>query len=320
MKKILVTGGAGFIGSAIVRALVKQNKSTIVFDNESRGKFNRLKDVENRVKFIHGDIRDPQAVQKACKDIDSIIHLAAINGTQFFYSNPDLVLEVGIKGILNIIDASKKGNIKELFFASSSEVYQTPPVIPTPETVPLSIPDTYNPRYSYAGSKIISELLMIHNARKYIKKLIIFRPHNVYGPNMGTEHVIPHFISRMQSLSKTNEKTIRFPIQGTGNETRSFIYIDDFTRALLLLIKKGKNLETYNIGTKYEISIRQLAKKIGKNFNKNIIIVPKEILKGSALRRRPTINKLEQLGFRPNTSFSGGLKKTVKWYNEKLNL
>lgn len=315
MRKILVTGGAGFIGSAVTHVLVKQHEKVVVLDNESRGKFRRLSDLKGKIELLRGDIRDPEVVRKACVGVTSIIHLAAVNGTQLFYSHPDLVLEVGVKGILNIIDESKKGNIEELFFASSSEVYQMPPIIPTPENVPLSIPDSYNPRFSYAGSKIISELLIIHLASKYIKKSIIFRPHNVYGPDMGIEHVIPQFILRMQRLSQKNIKKLQFPIQGTGNQTRSFIYIADFVQALLLAMKKGKNLQTYHIGTKDEVSIAQVAKEIAKNFNKNIIVSPGKTLKGSTLYRCPDVQKIGKLGFEPKVSFAKGIQKTVKWYN-----
>ena len=101
----------------------------------------------------------------------------------------------------------------------------------------LKIPDIYNPRYSYGGGKILTELIGINYGRKYFKKLIIFRPHNVYGPDMGNEHVIPELINRFKNLKGRN-----FKIQGTGKEIRSFIYIDDFIDAFNLIIKKGKHL------------------------------------------------------------------------------
>ena len=146
--------------------------------------------------------------------------MAYINGTKFFYSKPDLVLDVAIKGISNIIDGCIKNKIKELYLASSSEVYQTPNKIPTTESESLKVPDIFNPRYSYGGGKILTELMGIHYGKKYFNKLIIFRPHNVYGKDMGFEHVIPEFINRFKKL-----KGKKFKIQGTGNEIRSFIYI-----------------------------------------------------------------------------------------------
>ena len=159
-----------------------------------------------------------------------------------------------MKGIINIIDSCIKNKVKELYLASSSEVYQTPDTIPTDETEPLRIPDIFNPRYSYGGGKILTELMGIHYGKKYFKKLIIFRPHNVYGPNMGNEHVVPELINRFKKL-----KGKKFKIQGTGNEIRSFIYIDDFVKAFNLILNKGKHLNIYNIGTSDKIQIKNLA-------------------------------------------------------------
>ena len=184
-KKYLVTGGTGFIGSALVRRLVKEGNTVTVFDNNSRGLDHSLSDVQNQIHLIVGDIRKPADVQKACQNIDSVFHLAFVNGTEFFYEKPDLVLDVGIKGMSNILDACIDNNIKEFILASSSEVYQTPPVIPTDETAPLSIPDPLNPRYSYATGKIASEIMAINYGRKHFERVLIFRPHNVYGSYMG---------------------------------------------------------------------------------------------------------------------------------------
>ena len=107
-----------------------------------------------------------------------------------------------MKGLLNVLDGCIKYKIKELYLASSSEVYQTPRKIPTSENEMLKVPDVYNPRYSYGTGKILTEVMGINYGRKFFKKLIIFRPHNVYGPDMGNEHVIPEFIKRMKNIKK----------------------------------------------------------------------------------------------------------------------
>ena len=120
----------------------------------------------------------------------------------------------------SFIDACINNKIGELHLASSSEVYQTPKSIPTDEKESLKIPDIYNPRYSYGGGKILTELMGIHYGKKFFNRLIIFRPHNVYGPKMGNEHVIPEFIKKFKKLKNKN-----FKIQGSGNEIRSFIFI-----------------------------------------------------------------------------------------------
>lgn len=321
-KKILVTGGTGFLGSALVKALVSEGCAIRVLDNNFRGTLRRLKEIKNDFKFIKADVRSQRVVRKAVKGVDAVVHLAFINGTEFFYSIPEEVLDVGIKGTINVIDACLKENVGEVFFASSSEVYQTPSVIPTPEDVRMTILDPLNPRYSYAGGKIIGELMFINYGRKYFDRVSIFRPHNVYGPDMGWEHVIPEFVLRMKNLNEKTKKgkTIRFPIQGSGKETRSFCYIDDFTNGLMRVIKKGKHLEIYNIGTDQETSIKKLAKEIGKYFDRKIEIVPGKLKRGGTPRRCPDITKIKKLGYKPKTPLSEGLKNAADWYVENAHL
>ena len=200
-KNILVTGGSGFIGSAITKYLVKKGKKVIVFDNNSRGRARRLKDVHGKIKFIKGDIRDSRKLLQI-NNVETVIHLAYVNGTKFFYKKPFEILDIAVNGLLNILNFCKKKKVKNFFLASSSEVYQNAFKIPTDEKEMLKIPNIHNPRYSYGGGKIISELYGIHFAKKYFKKFIIFRPHNVYGKDMGNEHVIPEFINRLRKLKK----------------------------------------------------------------------------------------------------------------------
>lgn len=316
-KKILVTGGTGFIGSAIVRDLIKQNHQVRVLDNQSRGTLRRLQDVKGDFEFIKGDIRDLKIVLKTSKGVDSIIHLAYVNGTEFFYSIPEVVLDVGVKGMVNVLDASLKNNVTELFLASSSEVYASSSKIPTPEDVPLVVPDPYNPRFSYGGGKIISELMTINYGRKFFKRVVIFRPHNVYGPDMGWEHIIPQFALRVKELTKgSSKKALNFPIQGTGDETRAFIFIDDFTAAFMNLMEKGKHLNTYNIGVQKEIPVKDVAIEVAKFFGKEIKIIPSKLTEGSTLRRCPDTTKINSLGFLPKISFSKGVQTTVSWYDQ----
>jgi len=310
-KTFLVTGGTGFIGSNICKFLLKKNYKVKIFDNNYRGTFSKIKKIKNKVKFIKGDIRNKKLLKKASKNTDAVIHLAYINGTRYFYSKPVLILDIAIKGILNVIETCIENNIKELYLASSSEVYQTPDKIPTNEKETLKIPNVYNPRYSYGGGKILTELIGVHYGKKYFKKLIIFRPHNVYGPDMGNEHVIPEFINRMKKVTKKNKK---FLIRGSGNESRSFMYIDDFINAFGLLIDKGKHLNIYNVGDSKEIKIKELAKKISKILQKKIKIQKSKIHEGSAKKRCPNINKIKKLGFESRTKLDEGLIKTIDWY------
>ncbi len=305
-KTFLVTGGTGFIGSNISKLLIKKNYNVKILDNNFRGSFSRIKDFKKKIRFIKGDIRNKELVYRATRNTDAVIHLAYVNGTKYFYSKPILVLDIAIKGILNIIDACIKNNVKELYLASSSEVYQTPIKIPTDEKEPLKIPNIFNPRYSYGGGKILSELIGIHYGKKYFKKLIIFRPHNVYGQDMGQEHVIPEFIKRFKSLKGNN-----FKIQGTGNEIRSFIYIEDFLNAFNLLLNRGRHLNIYNIGTTEKIKIKDLASILSKIFKKKIRLKKTPGAKGGTKIRLPNINKIIKLGFKPKFNLNKGLKRIL---------
>jgi nucleoside-diphosphate-sugar epimerase len=319
MKTYLVTGGAGFLGSALVRRLVGEGNRVRVFDNQSRGRIDRLSDVADSIEYVSGDIRNPAEVETVVKGIDSVCHLAFVNGTEFFYTKPELVLEVGVKGIVNVLDACLRHGVPELVLASSSEVYQDPPTIPTSETVPLSIPDPMNPRWSYSAGKIISEMMAINYGRTQLSRVLIFRPHNVYGPDMGWEHVIPQFVLRMQRLA-ANHDVVRFPIQGTGTQTRSFVFIDDFIDGLTAMLRSGTHLNIYNIGTQEEVTIAELARMIGGFFDKHIEVVPGPPAAGGACRRCPDISKIAALGYAPRFPLREGLAITTKWYCDNARL
>ena len=306
-KKFLVTGGTGFIGSHICRLLVNLGHKVTVFDNNTRGKLGRINDIRKKVKFVNGDIRNKKKLFNAVSGSNAVIHLAYINGTKYFYSKPELVLDVAVKGLVNIFDACKKYKVKEIYLASSSEVYQTPAKIPTNEAESLKVPDIMNPRYSYGGGKILTELMGINFGRKFFRKLIIFRPHNVYGKDMGSEHVIPEFIKRIRNKNKKN-----FYIEGTGNEIRSFIHIKDFLNAFKILLKKGKHLEIYNIGNSEKVKIIELAKMISAIMNIKIKILKKPLKRGGTKVRVPDIQKLKRLGFKNNINLQRGLLSLIK--------
>jgi len=318
-RKFLVTGGTGFIGSALVLRLVKEGHFVRVLDNDLRGVRKRLEPVSGEIEMISGDIRDRSVVSEALTGIEMVCHLAYLNGTEFFYEKPELILDIGVKGMVNVIDGCIERRVKELVLASSSEVYQTPPVVPTSETVPLSVPDPLNPRYSYGGGKIICELMAINYGRKHFDRVLIFRPHNVYGPDMGWEHVIPQMTVRIKKICDASAQgTIECPIQGTGKETRAFVFIDDFIEGLMLVLEKGEHLGIYHIGTMDEVPMSRLAGAIARVFGREVRVVPGKAPAGATPRRCPDISKLRKLGFSPQVSLEEGLKTTVSWYVDNL--
>ena len=224
------------------------------------------------------------------------------------------MLDVGINGTSKLINAVNKSKVKKFIFASSSEVYQTPKIIPTPESINLNFPNLTNPRYSYGVSKLAGEILVNFYLNNNVKK-IIFRPHNIYGPAMGYEHVIPQLIERISLLSKGfTKKNINLKIQGNGKETRSFCYIDDAVEQIFLCSKYGKNKNIFNIGKKNEINILNLVKKIEKLLNLKINIKTNKLKEGSVSRRCPDVKKINKFNIKSKTSLSIGLKKTINWY------
>lgn len=315
--RYLVTGGAGFLASALVRRLAHEGHEVVVLDNLSRGRADRIKDISG-VEFIQGDVRDLDIVVQAMRGCDSVIHAAYIQGTSNFYAHPRLILDVALRSILNILEACDKTGCRELLLVSSSEAYEVAK-LPTPETTALCVPDPLNPRYSYGGGKLISEITSVAWARDgFLDRLIIVRPHNIIGPDMRTQHVVPMFAERMNELVvKQPEGLIRFPIQGTGNETRSFCYIDDCTDQLMLLLEKATGTGIWHIGAMDERFIYEVANAVAACYGREIQVVPGPLPEGSPLRRLPDTKKIQQLGYPgPRIPFTEAIARTVRWYQE----
>lgn len=319
-KLYCVTGGTGFIGAYLVRRLVEEGHEVRVLDNDLRGQSRRLSDVADQIEHINLDIRDTDAVVNATQGVDSILHLAALNGTENFYNRPDVVLDVGVRGLYSMLDAAQANGITEFVLASSSEAYQTPPTIPSPEGVPLMIPDPWNPRYSYGGSKLISEIMLANYHRDIFIKAMSFRPHNVYGSDMGWEHVLPQLIVRAHDqIAKHPTGNVPFEIQGDGSQTRSFIHIDDFIDGLMLILERGEHRNTYHIGTFEELSIREIVGLIFQYFGREPEIIAGELPAGSTLRRCPDITKLQALGFEQKVMLAEGIGSIADWYVNNLD-
>jgi len=309
MSHHLITGDAGFMGSALARRLLAEGHDVTILDRFSRGKQGR---VPKEARTIACDIRSPEPVANAIRDAEVVWHLAYIQGTQTFYAEPAAVIDVALTGIMNVLNACAG---QEFFLVSSSEVYQDPPSYPTDETVPLVVPDVTNSRYSYGAGKIASEVATLAYAHAGVfKRAVIVRPHNVYGPDMGSDHVIPQFAMRMAALEGSE-----FPIQGTGEETRCFCHIDDCIDGLMVLLEKGEDRNVYHLGdNSEEITMRDLAHLIAQWFGRDITVVPGELPKGSPVRRLPDILKMQHLGYQPKVWLTDGLNDTLLWYRDQV--
>lgn len=318
----LVTGGSGFLGSALVKKMVAEGWAVRVLDDYSRGHPRRLADVADDIDLIKGDVRDYEAVYRAARGVDVMVHLAYINGTEFFYQKPQMVLEVGVKGALNTLEVAASLGIRRYWTMSSSEVYQCASVIPTPEEVCLVVPDVMNPRYSYGGGKIITELLAVNYGRAFFDSVVIVRPHNVYGADMGFEHVIPQLLMRAALLDESAKQSepLSFTVRGDGSQTRSFVFIDDFIEGCYLGFMKGTDCSIYHVGTTDVISVKNLAIQIMSLFGRKGVVVPSKAPSGETDRRCPSIDKVISLGYRPRVSLSEGLHRTKQWYMENRAL
>ena len=308
MEKILVTGGSGFLGSYIISKLINTNKEVIVFDNGFRQGFSNISSFNKNITLVKGDVTKREDWELLPKDVDFVFHLAAINGTKYFYEIPDKVISVNVLGTMNFVDWLQNTNVKRFFFASSSEVYGKPKVFPTPETEPIVIPDPSNPRYSYSSSKMIGETITINFAKSLGINYSIARIHNAYGPKMGNEHVMPEFIRKCV-------KNESFTVQGDGTSSRSFCYVSDIVDAIILIsTHPDGNNEIFNIGNPTETSINQLIELLEKIHGKEIKPMYTSFPKAGTDRRVPDLNKISKLGYKPKISLEDGLKKTYDWY------
>lgn len=294
--------------------LLKEKHDVTIIDNLSRGKYDEdIKELieHKNIVFQQRDLNTYSQLQSLETDFEYIFHLAARNGTINFYEFPYEVARTNTLTLMHMLDwMGQNCKPKKFIWTSSSEVYATTPniPIPTPELTNMTINDPFNPRLSYAASKILGEVLVTSYAKTYDLNFTIVRPHNIYGPRMGYDHVIPEFIKRI--LSKEDP----FTIYG-GQETRSFCYIDDFLDGLTKVSFYDNGNNIYHLGNPTETKIMDLAYLLFEilKYHPKIKILP--TLKGSCMRRCPDITKVSKLGYIPKVSLKEGLLKTYNWYS-----
>ena len=284
-----------------------------------RGSPERLKECGENVEILNCDITDQQSLRDVTNDFDirCIYHLAAINGTGNFYKMPIQIMDIGVLGCFNILQLAKEKNVSKCIVASSAEVYQNPDIIPTSEDVTLKIPSYTNPRYSYALSKIYTEYYSYHFSKQNKINTSIFRPHNVYGPDMGLQHVIPQFI--MQFLEQNEEKSVNINTKGPLDSQRAFAYVSDIVDGIRLLEEAPDNVDVFNIGTNEMITIKDILQKISEIESCSFDFDSEDQHLGSTPKRCPDITKISTLGYSPKVDFDTGLKLTYSWYKQNYN-
>jgi len=308
MPTSLVTGAAGFIGSHVVDNVLMMGHDVVALDDLSGG---FEENINPKAEFIKGSVEDYELVQEIFERyrFDYVYHLAAYAAEglshfikRFNYTN-------NLLGSINLINASiNSGTVKVFVFTSSIAVYGRNQLPMTEELTP-------NPEDPYGIAKYAVELDLKESHEMFGLNYIIFRPHNVYGPDMGREHVIPEFVIRMKKLCEEySEGPLEFQIQGTGKETRAFCYINDFIDGLMIVLGNGEHLNIYHIGTQDERTISEVAQTVSEYFKRVINIKAGEEARGGTTRRCPDIGKLQKLGYKPKWNFRDGVFKLAEWY------
>lgn len=313
--KYLITGGAGFLGTKLIEKLLENKKNKIyVIDNFSKNlkKKTNSKILQNKnIRFIEKNLINISEYLKIY-DFDYIFHFAAVLGVQKVIHNPFLTLKDNIQTTANLIDFSKKQKkLKKICFTSTSEVYSYTlekrlAKYPTPENIDFLISGNFNKRSSYLLSKIVGEHLISYSGLNYI----IFRPHNIFGPDMGFSHVIPELTKKILNKKKSSI-LIR-----NSNHIRTFCYVDFAIDLIFNISHHNKNSKKiFNIGSPDKaVSIKYLANKIKKILeSKNKLSFSRTLQYNSPKRRKPDMNRsLRYTKFKHN--FENGLKVTVLWY------
>jgi UDP-glucuronate decarboxylase len=303
-KKILVTGGAGFIGSALVEGLAVEKKNNIVIiDNYSTGSIDKIpKSKHNNIRHIKADVNDFKEMEGIfySNNFDFVFHYAAMVGVKRTLANPVGVLN-DIDGIKNILSLAKNTGVSRVFYSSSSEVYGEPVEYPQNEhTTPL------NSRLPYAIVKNVGEAFFKSYQKEYGLDYTIFRLFNTYGPKQSVDFVMSKFIA---SASKNNN----ISIYGEGNQTRTFCFVKDNIDAMISAFNNNKIVnDVANIGSDQETTILDLAKLIIKiTKSKSKIIHLPALEEGDMTRRRPDITKMKSLLERNLTPLEKGIKETI---------
>ncbi|AEV70613.1 NAD-dependent 4,6-dehydratase LegB [Acetivibrio clariflavus] len=317
MKKVLVTGADGFIGSHLTEELVKQgyNVRAFVYYNSFNtwGWLDSLpKEIMGEVEVFAGDIRDPNGVREAMRNIDEVYHLAALIAIPFSYHSPDSYVDTNIKGTLNVLQAAREFNTGRVLITSTSEVYGTAQYVPIDEKHP------FQGQSPYSASKIGADRLAESFYRSFNVPISIVRPFNTYGPRQSARAVIPTIITQLLD----GKEVIKL---GSLTPTRDFNYVKDTVQGFIEIAKSDKTIgEEINIATQKEISIGELAEELIRQINPNARIICDEQRirpeKSEVNRLLGSNEKIKRLTkWEPKYSLKEGLAETIDFFKNNLN-
>ncbi|MEL6561617.1 MAG: NAD-dependent 4,6-dehydratase LegB [Bacteroidota bacterium] len=318
MMKVLVTGADGFIGSHLTEFLVKQGYDVRAFcyynSFNTWGWLDTIdKEVQGKIEIFTGDIRDPNGVRQAMKDIDVVYHLAALIAIPFSYHSPDSYVDTNIKGTLNVVQAARDSGTKRILATSTSEVYGTAKFVPITEEHPKQ------PQSPYSATKIGSDSIADSFYRSFDLPVTIVRPFNTYGPRQSARAVIPTIISQLL-LGKEEIKL------GDLTPTRDLLFVKD-TVAGFHAIANCEELigEEVNIATQSEISIGELASEIINQINPSAQIISDSVRlrppKSEVFRLFGSNEKIKKYtDWKQQYDLAAGIKQTIEWFSDKNNL
>lgn len=308
MKRILVTGGCGFIGSHLVEELIRRGNEVIVMDLHYQ--WENLETIKGQFKFIKGDIRDKNVVDKAIDaDVEGVLHLAGLINVDQSIQSPDLFFSTNVMATVNIIEAARKRNIPKFLYVSTAEVYGNIPHGKADESYPT------NPRSPYAASKFAAERYLLAYSFAYASpKIVVIRGFNQYGPKQNAGEngaVIARFITKLLAGQKIQ-------VHGNGNQTRDYVYVRDTVRGIADAFEKNlPSGEVINLATGVDTSIRDIAVAICKLARKQ----PEKYIEfvkdrpGQVMRSCGDYSKVKTLlGWEPTIPFDEGLRSTFGWY------
>ena len=312
MKKVLVTGAGGFIGSHLTEELSSLGymvKAFVHYNSRNSWGWLDFSDRKEQVEVISGDIRDADIVRSAMRDVEMVFHLAALIGIPYSYYSPEAYVNTNIKGTLNILQSALDFGVKKVVLTSTSEIYGTAQFVPITELHPI------NPQSPYAASKSAADLLGVSFHKSFNLPVVIVRPFNTFGPRQSARAVIPTIITQILAGCKKIQL-------GSLNPTRDLTYVEDTVNGFIRAGKSSIGMgEVINLGNNAEISIRDLAYLIAK------IMGVKITIDEDVKRKRPLKSEVDRLmadntkakkilKWAPEYTLEKGLKKTIDWFKE----
>ncbi|MCK5643588.1 MAG: NAD-dependent epimerase/dehydratase family protein [Gammaproteobacteria bacterium] len=312
-KNVLVTGGAGFVGSHVAEILVENKANVTILDNLSNGSVDNLERIQDSIEFIDADMKILDNCLAASKNKDVVMNLAAkVGGIEYNKNHPGTMFRDNIIMNTNMLEAARQNDVERFQVISSACVYPRLCTIPTPESEGfLDVPEPTNDGYGWA--KRMAEVQANTYTREYGMKISVIRPYNAYGPrdhfDPDKSHVIPALIKRIFDGEDP------LTVWGDGEQTRSFLYVTDFAKGLIEAIEKYPVADPINLGTDEEIKIKYLVELIVELSGKSPKIVF-DTTKPSGQPRRncDTTKYKDKIGFVPEVNLHEGLKNTIEWY------